>query len=342
MLAQLNRTTALQEDFRMRPARPADLVAVTDLLNESAIAQTGAPEFTANELKTFWESPGFDMESGTRVIVSAQGEIVAYADLEDTAAIPVTPFLWGRVHPDYEGQGLGTGLLAWGEERAQQALARVPGDVRVALRTFSLSTHKPTKRLLEKWGMALIRHHWRMVIELDETPPSPLWPASISLSTRQERPDLLPIFRATDEAFRDHWGHVDQPEAAAFERFRHWVDNDEEHNPASWFLAMDGNEIAAVCLCRPTSHDDPDMAWVNTLGVRRPWRRQGLALALLHYTFGHFYRRGQKRVGLGVDASSLTGATRLYEKAGMHVSRQYDTYEKELRSGRDLSTQSVE
>jgi ribosomal protein S18 acetylase RimI-like enzyme len=105
---------------------------------------------------------------------------------------------------------------------------------------------------------------------------------------------------------------------------------------------MDGNEIAAVCLCRPTSHDDPDMAWVNTLGVRRPWRRQGLALALLHDTFGHFYRDGQKRVGLGVDASSLTGATRLYEKAGMHVSRQYDTYEKELRSGRDLSTQSVE
>jgi mycothiol synthase len=43
-----------------------------------------------------------------------------------------------------------------------------------------------------------------------------------------------------------------------------------------------------------------------------------------------------------VDAQSLTGATRLYEKAGMYVQRQYATYEKELRPGEDLSTQSVE
>ena len=342
MLAQLNTTTALQEDFLMRPARPADMEVIVDLLNECAIAQTGAPEFSTNGLQTFWQSPGFDIASGTRVIVSPQGEIVAYADLEDTAAIPVTPFLWGRVHPDYEGQGLGTALMVWGEERARQAIARVPGDARVALRTFTLSTHEPSRRLLQKQGMTLIRHNWRMVIELDEAPPQPLWPAGITISSRQERPDLLPIFRASNEAFRDHWGHVDQPEETSFERFRHWADNDEEYDPATWFLAMDGDEIAAVCLCRPLWYDDPDMAWVNTLGVRRPWRRQGLALALLYHTFAEFYRRGQKRVGLGVDASSLTGATRLYEKAGMHVARQYDTYEKDLRPGRDLSTQSLE
>jgi len=43
-------------------------------------------------------------------------------------------------------------------------------------------------------------------------------------------------------------------------------------------------------------------------------------------------------VGLGVDAQSLTGATRLYEKAGIRVERQYDVYEKELRPGKDLSS----
>ena len=58
-------------------------------------------------------------------------------------------------------------------------------------------------------------------------------------------------------------------------------------------------------------------------------------------TFGEFYRRRQKRVGLGVDASSLTGATRLYEKAGMHIARQYDTYEMELRPGRDIRKQGM-
>ena len=97
-----------------------------------------------------------------------------------------------------------------------------------------------------------------------------------------------------------------------------------------------------MSLCHPKVVEDPDMGWVDVLGVRRPWRRRGLALALLHHTFGEFYQRGKRKVGLGVDAQSLTGATRLYEKAGMHVQRQYATYEKELRPGEELSTQSVE
>ncbi len=84
------------------------------------------------------------------------------------------------------------------------------------------------------------------------------------------------------------------------------------------------------------------MGWVATLGVRRNWRRQGIALALLHHSFGEFYRRGVRKVGLGVDAGSLTGATRLYEKAGMHVASQFDKYEKEIRAGKEISVQSIE
>jgi hypothetical protein len=50
---------------------------------------------------------------------------------------------------------------------------------------------------------------------------------------------------------------------------------------------------------------------------------------------------GKARAGLGVDAQSLTGATRLYEKAGMHVAREFLAYEKELRPGRDISKKSL-
>lgn len=60
------------------------------------------------------------------------------------------------------------------------------------------------------------------------------------------------------------------------------------------------------------------------------------------FTFGEFFKRGIRNVYLGVDAQSLTGATRLYERAGMHVIRQYNSYEKELRAGKELSTQFVE
>jgi hypothetical protein len=41
---------------------------------------------------------------------------------------------------------------------------------------------------------------------------------------------------------------------------------------------------------------------------------------------------------LGVDAQSLTGATRLYERAGMRVVRESREYELLIRDGRDLRT----
>jgi mycothiol synthase len=43
-----------------------------------------------------------------------------------------------------------------------------------------------------------------------------------------------------------------------------------------------------------------------------------------------FFERGQRRVGLGVDATNPTGATRLYERAGMRVAYESISFAKEL------------
>ena len=120
-----------------------------------------------------------------------------------------------------------------------------------------------------------------------------------------------------------------------------WMDDDPSFDESLWFVAVDGKEIAGLSLCYSVVAEDPNMAEVATLGVRRPWRRWGIALALLHHSFGELYRRDKSAVTLGVDAQSLTGAARLYEKAGMHVRHRSVCYEKELRSGEDLTTQSV-
>ena len=70
--------------------------------------------------------------------------------------------------------------------------------------------------------------------------------------------------------------------------------------------------------------------WVGALGVRRAWRGRGLGKALLLQSFGEFHRRGLPRASLGVDADSPTGATRLYEQAGMHVELEQIVFEKAL------------
>jgi len=89
----------------------------------------------------------------------------------------------------------------------------------------------------------------------------------------------------------------------------------------------EGEQIAGVVL----GYSYPDLGWVRQLAVRRPWRSKGCGLNLLYHTFGVFYRRGLRRVGLVVDSENATGATRLYERAGMHVAQQFDTYRKVLR-----------
>jgi ribosomal protein S18 acetylase RimI-like enzyme len=70
--------------------------------------------------------------------------------------------------------------------------------------------------------------------------------------------------------------------------------------------------------------------FVGALGVSPAYRRRGLGLALLRHAFAEFRRRGETKVGLGVDAQNPTGATRLYDRAGMHVHSEDVAYAKEL------------
>ncbi|MDX1615767.1 MAG: GNAT family N-acetyltransferase, partial [Candidatus Promineifilaceae bacterium] len=120
-----------------------------------------------------------------------------------------------------------------------------------------------------------------------------------------------------------------------------FIERDDAFDPTLWHLAIDDDQIAGVSLCRPSSHQDPAMGWISTLGVRRPWRRQGLGLALLRQSFLEFHKRATVKVGLDVDSQSLTGATRLYRKAGMRELRRYDLYAKELRPGKIISKTQI-
>ena len=98
------------------------------------------------------------------------------------------------------------------------------------------------------------------------------------------------------------------------------ADAAEIFEPSLWFLALADGELAGFAVCRKDTND-PAAGHVELLGVRRPWRKQGLGHAVLLHAFEAFLQRGWTRGTLGVDASSPTGATRLYERAGMSVYR---------------------
>jgi ribosomal protein S18 acetylase RimI-like enzyme len=232
------------------------------------------------------------------------------------------------------------------EARARSSIPKAPEGVRVTVGQMKLDQDTPGRDLLLAKGYALVRHFLRMRIEMDQPPPVPVLPEGVAIRTLADLPGtpqerLWAVVHAERDIFRDHWSYVEMPLQEEYDEWRHWIEHDPDHDPSLWFLAMDGDQVVGVSLCTAKTAEDPEMSYVMSLGVRRSWRRKGVALALLHHTFGEFRRRGKRKVALDVDAHSLTGATRLYEKAGMHVQRQSAVYEKELRPGQDLSTQSL-
>ena len=134
------------------------------------------------------------------------------------------------------------------------------------------------------------------------------------------------MHECVQESFADHWDFHPEP----IERFRRWTTDRDDFDPTLCMLAEDGEELAGVSLNAWHWSGDPAFGWIGTLGVRRPWRRRGLALALLRHSFAHFERRGANRVGLGVDAENTTGAVRLYERAGMRPVKRFDSFERTL------------
>ena len=314
------------------------------MLNAASQKLLGIDRFTANEIGGDWERPGFNLETDSQVVVAPDGEIAAYFDVFDFSESHVQLNCWGQVHPAYTGKALATALLSWCELRARSSISMTPPGARVTLMTNTLSIDLNAIRVLEHCGFREVRRSLRMVIDLDGEIPEPEWPSGITVREFVLGQDDEAMVHALRESFSDHWGYVERPFELELARFRHFWATDDGYDPSLNFLAMDGEQIVGLSLCYSKIEEDPQMGWVGDLGVRKPWRRKGIGLALLLHSFRAIQLRGQKRVGLGVDAQNLTGATRLYERAGMHSdpSWEWRVFEKELRPGIELSRQSLE
>ncbi len=326
-------TETLPKGFLVRPPTMEDLKAVSELITLCDLEEYGTPDITEEDTLSAWQAPHFNLETDARVVIAPEGQLVGYGDMAHREHAHIYAF--SRVHPDYRGRGIGTHLLRLAEAWARPHISQASPGARVSLSTWTGEVNQAAQRLFVQEGYKQVRSSWHMEIEMAEAPPAPEWPEGVTLRTIVPGQDERMVFEMIDEAFSDHWGYL----PGVFEEWKHWHIERESFDPTLNFLAFDGKEIAGGSLC--TYASNLEMGWVDQLAVRRPWRRKGLGMALLLHSFGEFYRRGQRKVGLGVDSQNLTGATRLYERAGMHVARQSNSYEKELRAGKELRTQSI-
>lgn len=318
---------ALQlSDIQFRPPVFSDLEQVAALIAASDMALTGESDYAAevNILRSEWALDDYHPETDAWVAVAPDGQIVGYEVAYDFNSTE-SAYCDGYVHPEYTGIGIGTHLLRSAEQRIREATAHFPPERRISIRTSIYSHESAAHELFVAESYRIIRHFRQMRITMDAPPVEAQWPEGINVRTFVPGQDERMVHAAHESAFADHWGHDESP----FDVWEQLLIRRDDFDPTLWLLAFDGDALAGYALC----YNRAEMGWLRSLGVVRPWRRRGLGEALLRHAFSVFYARGKQTVGLSVDSSSLTGATRLYERAGMRIAEQYDMYEKVVREG---------
>jgi mycothiol synthase len=295
----------------VRPITPDDFPALATFLAEDETHLFGRPSRVGVADVTAWLA-GPDLASDSWLFEEDGGVVaVGWVERHHDTGVAI-----GAVHREWRGQGLGSELVDRNEERL-----RTLGVGRI--HAVSLAPDVAASPLLTGRGYREVRRFWEMTIELgDDPPPAPRLPEGFRLEPfSSERARVF--HSALEEAFADHWEF--QP--SSFEEFWQRQVAKPDHDPTLWFLVLDGEEVAAA------TRNDPERSgggWIGAIGVRPAWRGRGLAKALLLESFREFHRRGQRRVGLGVDSENATGATKLYESVGMVVDTEQVVWEKVL------------
>ena len=290
------------------------------LLQLSDEAIWGQSDWTESDLREDWDRIDLERDAW---LVEVDGRLAGVGQLLDRKG--------GRfigdayVHPELTRRGVGTRLLDLLEARAREREDEWPVEERIVVDAAHLVGDDRAPDLFRSRGFVRARSFFRMVTDVTMETPAPEWPEGVELRPFDPERDGRALHAALEEAFAHEWSHVAQPYEAWRERALVVPKVDPSLVPVAWV----GDEVVAFSLNYPKRNGD--WGWIGTLGVREGWRRRGLGLALLRESFHRFRSTGETTVALGVDVENPTGATRLYERAGMRVLWQADVWEKELR-----------
>jgi mycothiol synthase len=246
-------------------------------------------------------------------------------------------FQLGYVLPEWRHKGIGSELLRFNETRLAQIArqhkesGQLPDDAPCVLDNFVSDTEIDRTALLEKHGYQPVRYAFDMVRpNLKDIPDLPLLDGvevrEVTLA------HMRVIWEASNEAFRDHWGYIPDP----WENYEQMM-SDPDFDPSLWRVAWQDDQVAGMVLNFINKDENEKFGrkrgYTENICVRRPWRRQGLAKALIARSLSAIKERGMTEAALGVDSENTSGALNLYKSMGYQVLKKSTSYRKPLIVG---------
>lgn len=325
--------TSTISGLSLRPFRgERDYAGIAAVLTASSRADQVERQVTAEDIATAISHAANCDPYSDIVIAELAGETVGYArgwweyDSPTGRLYKHNAFL----RPEWRRKGIGTALLLWTEERLRHIAAGHPPQ---EARYFQVSVsqfQKGTAILLERAGYQPARYFYEMVRPtLDDIPDLPL-PAGLEL-----RPVLPEHYRALweciDEAAQDEWGYHKPTEA----NYRNWL-ADPEFQPGLWQVAWDiaADRIVGHVLTFINYAENEQFnrrrGYTEGIGVRRAWRRRGLARAMICTSLAVLQAAGMSESALVADSASANDVTRLYASCGFQIAKCDTIYRKPL------------
>ncbi len=294
-----------------------DFTGMAAAYNRWAAAGGIERALTAHELATQYEHlENSDLARDVAVVEGLEG-VIGYSRCEWREE-PVSGL---RVYthrivlpPEWCGDSIEAALLARTEARLRQVASEHPASIQKYFQVMIAETQTATVDLLMRHGYQPARYDYTMLRPtLDDIPELPL-PDGIEVRPAIAA-DYRRIWEADNEAFRDHWGYTPMGDQD-YERWR----SEATFDPSLWRVAWEGDQVVGMVLAFVNATENAEYnrlrGYTEDICVRRPWRRRGIARALLARSLRGLRARGMTEAALGVDSENTSGALRLYESLG--------------------------
>jgi mycothiol synthase len=317
--------------FVLRHLRmPVDLRPMNAIAND--VRRSHGDDFytTDEQFRQFYENLPVSDPTRDVAVAEIDGRIVGYGraawhELPDGPRIyEVIPF----VDPAVAGEEVFMAMVDALETRLRAIAADHP-DGEKLFETFGGDNAREREALLLGIGYEPVRHGYAMLRpSVDDLPDAPL---PVGLEIREVLPEHLPaIWAADQEAFSDAWGFSPAAEGE-YERF---VSDPVMSDTSLWRIAWDGGEVAGQVRAYINAEENEQFGrkrgYTEHISVRRPWRRRGLARALIAASFPLLRERGMTEAALGVDTENVSGALRVYEACGFKPISRSTSYRRPL------------